>query len=80
MVWTPSFSCPGARLCQGDECGLNGEEGRIGTQMWQEDVIRFLLPCNLKSLTYPCPELGGEAGGQLGQVGGGQGCWPGPGI
>lgn len=29
-MWTPSFSCPRARLCQGDECGLAGEEGRAG--------------------------------------------------
>lgn len=29
-MWTPSFSCARARLCQGDECSLAGEEGRTG--------------------------------------------------
>ncbi|XP_040327266.1 chemokine-like protein TAFA-3 isoform X1 [Herpailurus yagouaroundi] len=62
------------------ECGLTGEEGRIGTLKQQEDFLCFLLPCSWKSLEHPSPWRGGGPGGCAGQVGGEQGCRPGLGT
>lgn len=47
--------------------------------MWQGDFIHFLLPCDWKSLTYPCPELGGGGaeGMELRERGGGSLAWAG---
>lgn len=48
LVWTPSFSCPRARLCQGDECGLAGEEGRTEALGRGREI----------SSTSSCPTIG----------------------
>lgn len=56
-MWTPSFSCARARLCQGDECSLAGEEGRTGALGCGRD---FILPPPLQlEISYlPLPRAG----------------------